>query len=182
MLHRFFDATLTGIKESSGCKCKSGTNQIEKHKVLTHIPDYVFIEVSPLNYSVTPTISQTSSKNTQSKKSKSKQNKSVTFNIEEDKEIMNMKIDPMYTRSINGKSYTFKLQSIVLLENRDHFTLAFNTPTFNEKIYPDWIYYNDINATIQKWTNEDLDLSNLLENDRVPLILGYKKIRVLPEK
>ena len=104
-----------------------------------------------------------------------KKQKIVTFNIKEDKETFNMKLDLLKDVEVDGEPYRFTLQSIVLLENQNHFSLVFNSPTYNEIKFPNWIYYNDTKTKVEKWDQSDLETSKLYENNKVPFILGYRK-------
>jgi len=66
------------------------------------------------------------------------------------------------------------------LENRNHYTLLFNSPVLGEIDLPGWFFYNDIEGCIKRWDAE-ISYGTLLKLTKVPVLLLYRLIVVKKE-
>jgi len=86
-------------------------------------------------------------------------------------------LETQYKFEFEDKAYRYELIAVCLLENNNHYTLLFHSPSLRETDYDGWFYYNDMFGSIKSW-NSEISYSYLLKSLKVPVLLLYRLLAV----
>jgi hypothetical protein len=86
--------------------------------------------------------------------------------------IDKIEMEEFFSFTLQDSRCRYELISIVLFENKNHYSLLYKEPEILNCSFESWIYYSDISGEIKLW--KEIKYSQLVNQNKIPVALTYR--------